>query len=519
MKLNFKNSVLYVLAAVLGGAQALSFAPVPSGLLQMFSLAGMLLLLPSAMRPMRLAFVFGLAWFCAGLYWLHFSMHGVGGLPTWMSVLAIMALSSYLAMYYALALVGWRRFFAARRVSSYLVAFPALWLVAELARGYVFGGFPWLASGYAHIDNPLLKGWFAIFGVYGVGFAAAMCAGALAFVGRCVIERQREVKGLALAGASMAVFAVLGLIVQGLNWGEKAGAPISVNIAQPNVAQTNKFDEQVMLDNTLLFINHAAQSQALLTIFPETALPYPWTQVPIEPLEALHNRLNGRAVLMGGVGIDDAKHAFYNSAMWLNEKNDPFDPPRYDKIHLLPFGEMIPWGFQWFVDAMHIPLGGYGYGQSRKPFDLTVAGQTTRVGVNICYENEFGEELIQAWAGNNGDAAAPNVWVNMSNLGWFGTVNQSTAQEQHLYMSRARALEMARPVIVATNTGMSAYIDASGTVVKQLRADAAVSATVQVQGMQGLTPYIGWGNAPMLGLASLLFGLSVFLRHRVMELD
>ncbi len=507
----------YALAAVLGGAQALSFAPLPSGIMQIGSLAGMLLLLPYVTRPARVALVFGLAWFCAGLYWLHFSMHGVGGLPAWMSVLAIMALSLYLAMYYMLALGIWRRFFAERRVSSYLVAFPALWLVAELARGYVFGGFPWLASGYAHIDNPLLKGWFAIFGVYGVGFAAAMCAGALAFVGRCAIERQREINGLALTAASMAVLAVVGLIVQGLNWGEKTGAPISVNIVQPNVAQTNKFDEPVMLSNTLSFIKHAAQSSAQLTVFPETALPYPWTQVPIEPLEALHTHLSGRAVLMGGVGIDEAKHEFYNSAMWLSEKEDLLDPSRYDKIHLLPFGEMIPWGFQWFVDAMKIPLGGYGYGESQRPFELNVAGQITRVGVNICYENEFGEELIKAWA--HGDAEAPNVWVNMSNLGWFGTVSQSTAQEQHLYMSRARALEMARPVIVATNTGLSAYIDASGVVVQQLRPDAAVSATVQVQGMHGLTPYIGWGNAPMLGLASLLFGLSVFLRHRVMELD
>ena len=77
---------------------------------------------------------------------------------------------------------------------------------------------------------------------------------------------------------------------------------------------------------------------------------------------------------------------------------------------------------------------------------------------------------------------------------------------------------MARPVIVATNTGLSAFIDASSGV-QQLRPDVAVSATVQVQGMHGVTPYIGWGNAPMLGLASLLFGLSVFLRHRVMSLD
>ena len=126
MKLNIKHIGWYALAAVLGGVQALGFAPQPLGVVQIGSLAGMLLLLTYVARPARVAFVFGLAWFCAGLYWLHFSMHGVGGLPTWMSALAIIALSSYLAMYYMLAFGVWRRFFDQLRESSYLVAFPAL---------------------------------------------------------------------------------------------------------------------------------------------------------------------------------------------------------------------------------------------------------------------------------------------------------------------------------------------------------------------------------------------------------
>jgi apolipoprotein N-acyltransferase len=300
---------------------------------------------------------------------------------------------------------------------------------------------------------------------------------------------------------------------------------LKVRLVQPNVSQSIKFDESAIARNTEAFLQMAMSSNAPLTVFPETALPYPWVMAPEAPLTALSDELkkdasvgNQRAVIMGSVGVDaerrdaNGQPVLYNSAMWLDANSDILNPARYDKVHLLPFGEVVPFGFQWFVDAMNIPLGGYGRGRSMKPFALHTTDGVVNVGVNICYENEFGEELIRAWA--DGDAAAPNFIVNVTNLGWFGTTDISTSQMQHLQMSRARALEMARPVIVATNTGLSANIDAAGDVVDLLPPEKAVIQDVLVQTMTGRTPFTYWGNLPLFAFVSFVFGLNIFLRHR-----
>jgi len=539
--------MVYLLAFLLGLLQAASFSlgtmGAASGLLQVVSLAGLFYLWAMSRRIVWVTLCFGWAWLGVGLYWLHFSMHDIGGLPAPLSGLAIFLLACYLTAFYVLAAAVFRRFELRARESeglwgwcaSFLVGLPCLWLLAELGRGYFFTGFPWLMGGYAHVDNPLLKGWFPIFGAYGVGFLASFFAAVIAWI--LVLyqgSRRRESlswKSLLVARVSVwsmfgvVVLVVVGLVLQGLSWGER-GASLTVRLVQPNVAQSIKFDDDAMVRNTDRFLKLATSSDAPLTIFPETALPYPWVMVPQqELLTPLSDELkkdasagNYRAVIMGSVGVDESaldssgRPVLYNSAMWLDANADILNPTRYDKVHLLPFGEVVPFGFQWFVDAMNIPLGGYGRGDSMKPFSLQTASGTVKVGVNICYENEFGEELIRPWV--DGDAAAPSLIVNVTNLGWFGTTDVSTSQMQHLQMSRARALEMARPVIVATNTGLSANIDASGNVVDLLPPEKAVIQDVQVQTMSGRTPFTYWGNLPLLVFVSFVFGLNIFLRHR-----
>ena len=126
-----------------------------------------------------------------------------------------------------------------------------------------------------------------------------------------------------------------------------------------------------------------------------------------------------------------------------------------------------------------------------------------RIGTNICYENVFGEEMA-AW--HSDDAHAPNVWVNLTNLGWFGDARTSPAHEQFLAMSRARAMELARPMLTATNTGVSAHIASDGVVVERLPAQINAAGDWQVQPYQGLTVYAAWGNVPVL----VVWGLFVF---------
>lgn len=507
--------LLYGLMIALGVAHAQAFSLWPSGGLQILILSLVWAVVATAKaehRPARQMFAFALAWLVSGLYWLHFSMHDIGGLPTALSALAIVGLSCYLASYYALAAWLWRRFFSQRKASDYLVAWPMLWLAAELARGYVFGGFPWLMTGYAQVDNLLLKGFFPVVGAYGVSALAAVLSGGLALLWVSLRAKQGQfsMRSWALTGLSAAAVAVLGLVAQGVNWGKPIQASVSVRVFQPSVAQTIKFDSEEIARTTRTTLMGAINSTAQLTIFPETVLPYPWTQVPEQDVQAVQNALNqskaagqNRAVLLGGVGIEGAQ--YFNSGLWLDANQDAnqdaFDPARYDKIHLLPFGEMIPWGFQWFVDAMNIPLGGYGYGQSRVPFTLQTDGGALKVAANICYENVFGEELA-AW--HHGDNA-PNIWVNLTNLGWFGDARTSPAHVQFLAMSQARAMELARPMIVATNTGISAYITPDGVVAQDLPAQKEAVGNWSVQPYDGQTPFIAWRNVPLF-LLLIVFG-------------
>ena len=172
---------------------------------------------------------------------------------------------------------------------------------------------------------------------------------------------------------------------------------------------------------------------------------------------------------------------------------------RYDKWHLVPFGEFIPRGFRWFTDLMNIPLGDFARGVLNPP-SFAAAGQ--RVAPNICYEDLFGEELARRFVD---EALAPTVLANVSNMGWFG---DSSAIVQHLNISRLRALELQRPLIRATNTGATAVVDHRGQVRAELAPHTRGVLLSSVQGREGLTPYARWaahaGLWPLWALGLLL---------------
>jgi apolipoprotein N-acyltransferase len=168
---------------------------------------------------------------------------------------------------------------------------------------------------------------------------------------------------------------------------------------------------------------------------------------------------------------------------------------RYSKSHLVPFGEFVPTGFHWFVRMLDIPLGDFDRG-SRHQTPMTLAG--LRVAFNICYEDLFGEEIIV-------QAKDANILVNVSNVAWFG---DSMALPQHLDISRMRSIETGRPMLRATNTGMTASIDPHGRVLAVLKPFTVGSLDVMVQGMTGMTPYIRFGNGSVLLLIVVLLATS-----------
>ncbi|MDZ4240426.1 MAG: apolipoprotein N-acyltransferase [Hydrogenophaga sp.] len=182
---------------------------------------------------------------------------------------------------------------------------------------------------------------------------------------------------------------------------------------------------------------------------------------------------------------------------------------RYDKHHLVPFGEFVPPLFRWFTDLMHIPLGDFSRGTlAQAPW--AVGGQ--RLAPNICYEDLFGEELAASF---RDPAQAPTVLVNLSNIAWFG---DTVAIDQHLHISRLRALELGRPMLRATNTGATAVIDHRGVVTHQLPRLTRDRLEATVQGRSGTTPYARWtaqwGLGPLWGVCLVLVLLIAASRRR-----
>ncbi len=488
-----------LLAAVFGGAQALSIANPWNGQplwwLQLLSMAGLYWLVERAASPRRAALLGGLfawAWLGGTFWWLFISMHTYGGLPAVLAVLAVAGLAAALALVYALA-CGCFKALAPTNRAWRAIVFAFSWLLAELARGQWLTGFPWGAGGYAQLDGLALLAPYV--GVYGVGWVASLVAA-------CAVLRQWRV--LALVAL---LVATADSVVQPPN---DPAASLPVTLLQGNIPQDEKFELGAGVPVALQWYGEQlAQAKTPLVVAPETAIPMLPQQLPAGYWAGLLQRFaSGEQTALVGVPLGNAKEGYLNAVVGLQPGRP--QPYEYAKHHLVPFGEFIPPLFRWFTEMMHIPLGDFNRGAVGQP-SLVVAGQ--RLAPNICYEDLFGEELGARFID---PARAPTIFVNISNIGWFG---DSLAIDQHLAISRMRSLEFERPMLRATNTGATAIIDHRGRVVQalpRLTRDVLVG-EVQGRGLNAtsgwrITPYAWWvarmGLWPLWGLGLLAWALA-----------
>jgi apolipoprotein N-acyltransferase len=489
------------LAAALGALQTLAFVHTMAWTLPIATLAVLVwrLALAAPARAAALGWGYATGWVAAGVWWLFVSMHRYGGVSAPLAALAVLALSAFLALYLAAACAAFVRWRSGRPALDALF-FAALWLLAELARGWLFTGFPWLAAGYAQVDSPLaaLAPWV---GVYGIGAVLAWWAAALAAL---PATRGRAWGGAVAGGVLLVAAAALG---PGQHT-QPAGR-IGVTLIQTNIAQDEKFAAERLPQTLAELARELLAAPPGLVVAPETAVPLlPFQLEGMAPgywdgLRA-HFAQPGRAALVG-LPLGDYERGYTNSVMGLSDDPGGY---RYDKVHLVPFGEFIPTGFRWFTDAMGIPLGDFTRGVPNPP-SFAFAGQ--RIAPNICYEDLFGEELARRFA----DAAlSPTILANLSNIGWFG---QTVAIPQHLNISRLRALEFQRPMLRATNTGATAIVDHQGQVQAMLAPHTRGRLEGQVEGRSGLTPYAAWtarfGHVPLALLAlGVVLGMGAMAR-------
>lgn len=466
-------------ALVAGLLHTSAFAPTGAWYLQLIALALLFAVVEQA-TPKRAALagaLFGFGWLASGLWWLHISMHQFGGIPWLLAALAVALLAAFLSGYYALALGLTARFMPAGRWR--LLALVPAWLLAELARATWFSGFPWIASGYAHTVGPL-AGWAPWVGVYGICALAALAASGLVLLKR---------RATAWAAAALLIPLSGWLLPQDFTM---PTGKLAVSLVQPSIPQDQKFDPARFAANldTLARLVESARGRVVIT--PESVVPLPLAELDRDTLARL-SRPERPALL--GAFLGNADDGFVNSVVALGSDY------HYGKRHLLPFGEFIPPGFHWFVRAMNIPMDDQARGDHQRPW--LVAGQRLRP--LICYEDLFGEDIVASAVGPD----TATLFVNVSNLAWFGTV---MVQDQHLQFSQMRALEFQRPVVRSTNTGATAVVDHHGHVTARLPALQRGVLEADVEGRSGSTPYARWlaalGLWPLWGIALLtLVGL------------
>jgi len=443
----------------------------------------------SSLPPLRaglLGWVFATAWLSITFGWTFVAMHTYGGLPALLAALAVLGLAALLATYYALvftlfsALAQYGRAWAA-------IIFSALWLVAELARGTFFTGFGWGGSGYAHLDGPLAHyaPWLGVYGLCGLSAGLSMLIAQI-FTStpapRFTLTHHRRPTLVTLL--AVAVLLVFPEVLKRFSPDPTSTTGrFSVTLLQGNIPQDEKFEVGSGVPLALAWYAEQLKiTKTDLVIAPETAIPLLPQQLPPHYWDALAQRFGtGPQAALIGMPLGDMNTGYTNSVVGL--KAGQAQPWRYDKHHLVPFGEFIPPFFRWFTSMMNIPLGDFNRGASKQaPFEW----QGQKLAATICYEDLFSEELAHQFTD---PTQAPTVFVNVSNLAWFG---QSQAMDQHLSIARMRALEFSRPFVLATNTGLTAVVNHQGQVTHRQPRDTRQVLVAEVEGRTGLTPYARW---------------------------
>lgn len=461
----------------------------------------------SVWRSAWIGWAYGFGWAVCGVYWLFISMHRYGGLPSWMAALAVCLMALTLGAFASMATKSsmWlqKRWHASDAITL-LMIMPSFWALTEWLRGWIFTGFPWVVSGYAHTNSPL-AGYAPVVGVFGIGWCAA-------FIAACSVLALTHRSRFRIGALFFAVAVlVIGIGLKYIEWTEPNGQPVSVRLLQGNVPQEMKFSREQIGDTLALYNDMITAAPADLIASPETAIPILSQQLPpdyLPLLSAFAQKSNSHLLI--GIPVYDGPMSYTNSVIGIAPNaNSDRQQYRYDKHHLVPFGEFVPMGSRWFVNMMRIPLGDFSRGPVvQAPF----AVKDQWLMPNICYEDLFGEEIAdQIAAGHFAGKPQPTILLNMSNIAWFG---DTIALPQHLQISQMRALETARPMLRSTNTGTTAIINQKGEVVAQLAPYTRGALTASVQGYKGVTPYILYGNTIVVAFALALLILAWFTSRR-----
>lgn len=487
-----------LLAAFIGATTTLAFAPFSYWPIAIFSPFLLLLLLnkQSTKAGFFIAFAWGLGQFGTGINWVHVSIDTFGGMPKIASITLMTLLVTYLAIYPALFGALLNRFFPKTNTQRLVIAAPIIWLITDWLRGWVMTGFPWLWLGYSQIDSPL-NAYAPLSGVEAITLMLWLIAGSLALV---VMTRK---------WGYLAIPALVFALAFGLNqvsWVKPdPSTKTSFALIQGNIDQKMKWVPSHRWPTLMKYTDISRDNWGTdIIIWPEAAIPALESDLPA----FLHNldtaaKANNSA-LITGVLSQDNMGGFYNNVLTLGQNGlGPYDydtAKRYSKHHLLPFGEFVPFGdlLRPIAPLFNLPMSSFQRGDFIQP-NLIANGR--HLVAALCYEIIFSEQVRQNVTPDT------DFILTLSNDAWFG---HSIGPLQHMEIARMRALELGKPLIRATNNGVTAVTDYKGRITKQVPQFQTEVLKADVTSTSGNTPYRSLGSWLLylwcvIGLAATLY--------------
>lgn len=511
-------------ALLAGAVSALGFAPLSLWPAAILGLSLFIYLVATASRwrgAMLIGWIFGVAHFTLGNHWIAVAFTFQAAMPIWLGYLAVVGLAAYLAVYPALAAAGAyyvgdivrRR--GANSTIPFALAFGALWIVTEWLRSWIFTGYVWNPLSVIAIDLFPAASMRTV-GTYGLsGIVIVFAAVVLGLIGAIGVRSGKAVTARVIDIALLSIgTAALGWLGSGSPVPQRTN-PQAITITQPNISQTDKYKPGYEAIN---FRRLAENSRALpgksegprLLIWPEAAIPYqlesgyPFRFYQFQPGEsavgarmALASLMAPGDILLTGVDrleIDKGGQLIGARNSMVAMSSDAEIIGRYDKAHLVPYGEYLPlpWLLRPLGLARLVP-GDVSFWPGPGPRTLPLTGRNLKVGFQICYEIIFSGQVADR-------ANRPDFIVNSSNDAWFGTIGPP----QFLEQTRMRALEEGLPIIRATPTGISAIIDANGRVLKSLPMGVAGQIDGTVPAATTPTFFAQHGNILPLMFAALM---------------
>jgi len=494
-----------LLALIAGAVMPLSYAPFGFWPLVFPALAILFWLIRQATprRALLLGIVFSLPYFGFGVAWIYNSVHDFGSAIPPVAVAVTVLFVLVVIVFPATACTLSARFRCGKPIIDG-AAFASFWTLAELLRGWVMGGFPWLLVGYTQTDS-VFRAFAPYGGVYGISWLLVFFSALLVIV----IARSNNLWTATLPQRVTAMIVLLvipltGWLLLSLEHSSAKDNVLRFRLVQGNIPQELKFSRERLINSLETYVRLSRENLdgVDIVVWPETAIPTSYDRVSsfIDPFAASMLE-QGTEVLSGGFHREGDE--VYNSVRQLGG-----DKALYTKKHLVPFGEYMPFRsfFAFVAKFVEIPMSDLSRGSGPANL-LTIKNE--QIGLSICYEDVFGEEMAASFPG-------AGVLVNVSNDAWFG---ERIAPYQHQQMARMRALEFERPLMRITNTGVSSAINYRGEILQSIPHSTEGYFDIDVTPRTGFTPYARVKNYPVwiLSLLSVLLAWT-FARRRSQRL-